>query len=97
MNEIEYVFGTGDAVVHHWSSHDELADTSAVAALWIDYDSGIDNDAFLPDIPLATVDHRTVLAQEPAGTLSSPFDGVLLSACSAIPAVLLGPPWLDGN
>ncbi|MFD4458385.1 hypothetical protein [Nocardia sp. NPDC058480] len=71
MNEIEYVFGTGDAVVHHWSSHDELADTSAFDALWIDYDSGID-DTFLPDIPLATVDHRTVLAQEPAGTLSRP-------------------------
>lgn len=71
MNEIEYVFATGDAVVHHWSSHDELAGTSLVDALWIDYDTGVDSDAFL-DIPLATVDHRTVLAQAPAGTLSKP-------------------------
>lgn len=77
VSEIEYVFGTGDAVVHHWSSHDELADTSVVDTLWVDYDSGIDYDAFLPDIPLSTVDHRTVLAQEPAGTLSDGDDGLL--------------------
>ncbi|MFC9475190.1 hypothetical protein ACWF99_19750 [Nocardia sp. NPDC055002] len=72
MNEIEYVFGTGDAVVHHWSSYDELADTSVVDALWIDYDTGVDHDTLLPDIAPATADHRTVLAQEPAGTLSRP-------------------------
>ncbi|TCK00774.1 hypothetical protein [Nocardia alba] len=69
MNEIEYVFGIGDAVVHPWSSN-ELADTGDT--LWIDYDTGVDYDAFLPDIPLATADHRTVLAQEPAGEVSSP-------------------------
>ncbi|MFE1594633.1 hypothetical protein [Nocardia sp. NPDC058705] len=69
MSEIEYVFGTGDAVVHHWSSLDELADTSLADPLWVDYDTGV--DAF-PDIPLATVDYRTVLAEEPAGTLSTP-------------------------
>lgn len=153
MNDIEYVFGTGDGIVHHWSGRAELAlaETGVADALWLDFDgdTGIDDalwdsdrdgaadiaaldldddgvlDHFftdpardgtwshqvtgaaesaeqeqlpwvertdpalnavppsahadlLPDIPLFAVDHRAVLAQEPAGALSRP-------------------PWLDGN
>ena len=74
MSEIEYVFGIGDGIAGHWSNHD-LADSSVADALWIDYDASIDDapwpagvsfdDELLPDIPLVTADHRTVLAQEP--------------------------------
>ncbi|MFC6011620.1 hypothetical protein [Nocardia lasii] len=73
MSDIEYVFGIGDGIAGHWYGHG-LADTSVADALWIDYDAGIEDapwptgvslDDDIPDIPLATVDYRKVLAQEP--------------------------------
>ncbi|MDO3647430.1 hypothetical protein [Nocardia mangyaensis] len=150
MNEIEYVFGTGDGIVHHWSGQADLAlaNTGVADALWLDFDGDgnvddalwdsdrdgvadvaaldldddgvldhfftdptgngtwshqitgapehaereplpwVERDApaettvdavrpasnldLLPDIPLATVDHRTVLAQDTPGPLSPP-------------------------
>ncbi|MET9212707.1 MULTISPECIES: hypothetical protein [unclassified Nocardia] len=152
MNDIEYVFGTGDGIVHHWSGQAELAlaETGVADALWLDFDGDtstddalwdsdrdgiadvaaldLDDDGVLdnfftdpardgtwshqvtgapesaeqeplpwveradtvvnavpaaptvdplPDIPLFAVDHRAVLAQEPAA--------------------LSRPPWLDEN
>ncbi|MFD3510008.1 hypothetical protein [Nocardia sp. NPDC058666] len=83
MNDIEYVFGTGDPLAHHWCGHADLAHSSLADALWVDYDAPIDDmpwsagvsfdDELLPDIPHATVDHRTVLAQDPP--VSERFDG----------------------
>ncbi|MBW0275834.1 hypothetical protein ATM97_16395 [Nocardia sp. MH4] len=93
MNDIEFVFGTGDGIVHHWSGQAELAlaDTGVADALWLSFDgdTGVDDapwdsdrdgaaESVVPDIPLVVVDHRAVLAQEPAGALSRP-------------------PWLDGH
>ncbi|MFE6922562.1 hypothetical protein ACFVAV_16095 [Nocardia sp. NPDC057663] len=92
MNEIEYVLGTGDGIVHDWPGQAELAGTGLADTLWLDFDSDTSDDetpwdrdgaaaldsALLPDIPLFAVDHRAVLAQEPASPLSRP-------------------PWLDGN
>ncbi|MFD6390151.1 hypothetical protein [Nocardia sp. NPDC060259] len=86
MSEIEYVLGTGDGIVHDWSGQAELADTGIADTLWLDFDSDTSNDAaswdrdgadaldsaLLPDIPLFSVDHRAVLAQETAGPLSRP-------------------------
>ncbi|MFD8244031.1 hypothetical protein [Nocardia sp. NPDC059691] len=48
MNEIEYVFGTGDGVVHVWTSEAdlELGDTGAADAVRLDFDGdGIADDA----------------------------------------------------
>ncbi|WP_189031702.1 hypothetical protein [Nocardia rhizosphaerihabitans] len=92
MNEIEYVLGSGDGIVHDWSGQAELADTGIADTLWLDFDGDTSNDevpwdrdgpaaldsALLPDIPQFTVDHRAVLAQETASPLSRP-------------------PWLDGS
>ncbi|MEU1550903.1 hypothetical protein [Nocardia sp. NPDC005745] len=48
MNEIEYVFGTGDGPVHVWASQAdlELGDTGAADAVRLDFDGdGIADDA----------------------------------------------------
>lgn len=40
VSEIEYVFGTGDGIVHHWTGQAELAlaETGVADALWLDFD-----------------------------------------------------------
>ncbi|MFC4373901.1 hypothetical protein ACFO5K_07270 [Nocardia halotolerans] len=62
MNEIEYVLGIGDPLGQYWPDQ-ALADSADT--LWLDFDADTSfDDALLPDIPLAAVDHRVVLAQE---------------------------------
>ncbi|MGK8521282.1 hypothetical protein ACRS6B_06855 [Nocardia asteroides] len=48
MNEIEYVFGTGDGLVHVWTSEAdlELGDTGSADAVRLDFDGdGVTDDA----------------------------------------------------
>lgn len=51
MNEIEYVFGTGDGIVHSWSSPAELAlaETGVADAVWLDFDGDTSIDDALWD------------------------------------------------